>query len=272
MMKGYLTIFTVLLAGAAFGEIAELREGDFVVKPNRCPSCPMRMRFADDGKTAFINTSLVSEKEFPAEANRAFMLMKKGLANSKRTIAVTLNVTPLPGESHTSGTGYNRNLNLMSSSSLGPQSRTKTTTRTMKWRADLRIRDREERPEMLSLEAVYIAMEGNGKLKELKREVKTTTLDKNGCATLEFESPKTTLTKQHTTVSRGGGFGGLNSGFRSTKTTTRGERVTGCVIRVFAEGRLLKSWASDSRWTSAAQAEKFSVAELEQNKSRIGLR
>lgn len=184
--------------------------------------------------------------------------------------AITLNVTPIPGESHTSGTGYGRNL--VNSTAIGSQSRTKTTTRAMKWRAEIRIREREERPERLSVESIYLARTGDGKLKELKRETKDVVLDKNGCATLELESPKTTLTKQHTTVSRGGGFGGLNSGFQSTRTTTHGERIAGCVIRVFADGKFAKSWASDSRWTKATQTEKFSVLELEKKQSKIGLR
>lgn len=184
--------------------------------------------------------------------------------------AVSLNVTPLPGESHTSGTGYGHNL--LNSTSVGSQSRTKTTTRTMKWSVSLRIRERKERPEKLLVESIYIAMDGAGKLKELKRDSQAVTLDKNGCASLELESPKTTLTKSHTTVSRGGGFGGLNSGFRSTKSTTRGERVMGCVVRVFADGQLLKSWTSDSRWKKAAEADKFSVAELADKPSGIGLR
>ena len=81
--KGRMVLFAVILAGAAFGSVSELREGAFTVKPNPCPSCPMRMRFMPDGKTAFINTSRVSEKEFQTEARRAFELMKKGADTAK---------------------------------------------------------------------------------------------------------------------------------------------------------------------------------------------
>ena len=74
---------SAFFAGAAWGGVSEMREGSFTVKPNPCPGCPMRMRFTPDGKTAFINTSRVSEKEFAAEASRAFILMKKGADTAK---------------------------------------------------------------------------------------------------------------------------------------------------------------------------------------------
>lgn len=76
-------VFSFLLLPSLSGAVVEMREGAFTVKPNPCPGCPMRMRFTPDGKTAFVNTSRVNEKDFPAEARRAFDLMKKGADAAK---------------------------------------------------------------------------------------------------------------------------------------------------------------------------------------------
>ena len=57
--------------------VAAIVQGDLTVKPNDCPKCPYRMRIAPDAKTAFVNTSKVSEADFPKMAERAFMLMER---------------------------------------------------------------------------------------------------------------------------------------------------------------------------------------------------
>ena len=57
--------------------VAAIVQGDLTVKPNHCPKCPYRMRIAPDAKTAFINTSKVSEADFPKMAERALMLMER---------------------------------------------------------------------------------------------------------------------------------------------------------------------------------------------------
>lgn len=63
-------------------------------------------------------------------------------------------------------------------------------------------------------------------------------------------SSSTTTTQNGGRNSRGGG---------GTKSETTGERVTGCVIQVFAGGQLMKSWASDSRWAKAAKNPSFAI-------------
>ena len=178
-------------------------------------------------------------------------------------VSCTLTVTPKPGESHT--TKSNSGMIRRTTSTM-PTSGTKTTTRNMKWTAEVRIR--ENRPEKLEIETIYIGQEASGKIIQLgKAEKKPVELDKNGRASLELTSPTVRLTKSHTTST-----GSRSRGFRSTHSTTRGERVSGCVVRVFADGELVKSWSSDSRWTAEAAKPNFSVSELDKKKSTIGLR
>lgn len=178
-------------------------------------------------------------------------------------VSCTLTVTPKPGESHT--TKSNSGMIRRTTSTM-PTTGTKTTTRNMKWTAEVRIR--ENRPEKLEIEAIYIGQDASGKIIQLgKNEKKPLELDKNGRAATDFTSPTVRLTKSRTSSSST-----HSRGFRSTHSTTHGERVTGCVVRVFADGELVKSWSSDSRWASEANKPNFSIAELDKKKSTIGLR
>lgn len=178
-------------------------------------------------------------------------------------ISCSLTVTPKPGDSQTtkSHSGLIRR-STNSSTSTG----SKTTTRNMKWTAEIRIR--ENRPEKLELESIYIGQDASGKLIQLgKTEKKALELDKNGRASLELTSPTVRLTKSRTSSS-----GSHSRGFRSTHTSVSGERVNGCVVRVYADGELVKTWTSDARWSGEANKPNFSIAELNKKKSSIGLR
>lgn len=177
--------------------------------------------------------------------------------------ACSLTVSPRPGESQVSRSGSS---GLLRPSSSGiSNTGSKTITRSLKYLAEVRFRD--DRPNKVELEAHFIGQDAKGKLIALGTERKTVELDANGRAAHEFVSQKTRLTKSRQTSTSGS-----SRGFRSTKTTQSGERVTGCVVRVFADGELAKSWSSDSRWAAEAAKPTFSVGELEKRKSTIGLR
>ena len=186
------------------------------------------------------------------------------LAGAKKLPECTFTVSPRGGDSQISksGGGLIRSMNSMSNNS-----QSKTITRNLKWLAEVRIR--ENRPEKLELKAYYIGeVNGGQSVRQLGTEAKVLELDKNGRASVELTSPTTRLTKSRTSSSSSG-----NSGFRSTKKRISGERVVGCVVQLFADGELLKSWSSDSRWAAAATKAPFSVAELAKEKTgRIGLR
>ena len=185
-------------------------------------------------------------------------------AETKKKMECTLTVSPRGGDSQVSS---NRGGTLIRSSSMTNNNSSKTITRSLKWLAEVRIR--ENRPGKLELKAYYIGeVDGGKSIKQIGEGTHSLELDKNGRASVELESPTTRLRKTRTTSSSSG-----NSGFRSTKKRISGERVTGCVLQLFADGEFVKGWASDSRWASAANKAPFSIAELAQRKSgAIGLR
>ena len=57
-----------------------------------CPKCDKRIRIADDGRTAFVNTSRVGESEREAMAARAERLLSRG-----RPVEFASPKTPLMG-------------------------------------------------------------------------------------------------------------------------------------------------------------------------------
>lgn len=69
-------VCAALAVDVLFGDIPEVREGDFTVRFKECPKCPMRARFEADGRTATINTAKVSEQDRPAMIRRALELLK----------------------------------------------------------------------------------------------------------------------------------------------------------------------------------------------------
>ncbi len=176
----------------------------------------------------------------------------------------SLNVTPRPGASSVSKSRGG----VFSSGALASGAGTKTVRRSLKWGVSVRFR--EDRPEKVELKAFYLAYSDGNAIAQLGTETKTLTLDKNGRASVELTSPTTRLTRSRTvSTSRSTGGG---PGFRSTRTTTRGERVAGCVLQLYADGRLAKSWTSDSRWATEAKNVPFSVDSLNRRSGKIGLR
>lgn len=67
--------------------VVALTNSVFTVTPSSCPSCPYRMRFSADGRSAAVNMARVDEKDYKALSARAFALMEKaaGVAESWRT-------------------------------------------------------------------------------------------------------------------------------------------------------------------------------------------
>ena len=187
------------------------------------------------------------------------------LAAGKKLPECSFTVTPRRGESQVSRSGGGLLRSLNSRSTDGSSS--KTITRSMKWFAEVRIR--EDRPAKLELKVYHIGeVDGGKSIKLLKSEDKTLELNEDGRAAVEFTSPTTRLSK-----SRSSSYSSSSSGFRSTKKTISGERVIGCVMQLFADGELLKSWSSDTRWASAAKKTPFAIADLSPEKTgRIGIR
>ena len=193
-----------------------------------------------------------------------FVLPVLGAATPKPP-ECSLTVTPRPGVSKVTKSNSGR---IMPASGLSSGTGSKSITRSLKWAVETRFR--KNRPEKLELKVYYLGYNERNTIVQLGTETKALELDKNGRASLELTSPTTRLVKSRTVSSSR--CSGNGAGFRSTKSTTRGERVTGCVIQLFADGVLAKSWTSDPRWSSEAENEDFSVAELNRKKGKIGLR
>ena len=188
------------------------------------------------------------------------------LAEGKK-IPCSLTVSPRGGDSKTTSSG--RSGSLIRSNTNLSNTGTKTIERNLKWLVEVRFR--EQKPEKTEVKVYYIGYGDGGKtLKQLGQETKSLTLDKNGRASVEVTSPTTKLRKTRTQQSSSSG--GRSSGFTSVKSTTSGERVSGCVVQLFGDGEILKSYASDSRWASVADDVPFSIAELTKRSGRIGLR
>ena len=57
--------------------VIALTNSVFTVTPSSCPTCPYRMRFSADGRSASVNMARVNEKDYASLAARAFALMEK---------------------------------------------------------------------------------------------------------------------------------------------------------------------------------------------------
>ena len=63
--------------------VIALTNSAFTVTPSSCPSCPYRMRFSADGRSATVNMARVDEKDYKALSARAFALMEKAADTTK---------------------------------------------------------------------------------------------------------------------------------------------------------------------------------------------
>ena len=166
-----------------------------------------------------------------------------------------LNVSPLMGETETNKGGSSLRMNSFNSGS----SSTKTIKRNMRWRADVRVMGKG-RPKEAELRVFYIAYQGEDGMKPyiIKKEKKALKLAEEGKDSVELTSPTTRLTKSRTRSSSGSS----HSGFRSTKTTTRGERIGGCVMQLVVEGKVNRVWVSNPAWEKVAWEDPFTEETL----------
>ena len=169
---------------------------------------------------------------------------------------VFLRVNPVAGETKTQKSG-GHGRGILGLSSLKNNNTTKSITRNMCWNCELRFRGRP-RPEKTELKVFYIGYEGKDmKPKILGREIKPVVFDESGKAQVELKSPTVTQTKSKTS---GGGTG--NGRIAKTKSMVKGQRIEGCVVQLWIDGKLLKSHATQSGWERAAKNEAFSEALL----------
>lgn len=171
---------------------------------------------------------------------------------AKPTWQCWLDVSPLIGEtSSNKGSSSIRSLSSSSSSS-------KTITRNMKWRADVRVRGKG-RPQKSELRVFYIAYKNDAmKPYIIKKETHNLALATEGKDSIELTSPTTRVTKSRTRSSSGSSHGG----FTKSSSTTRGERIGGCVIQLVADGKVVRTWVSNSSWEKVAWDDPFTEESL----------
>ena len=162
-----------------------------------------------------------------------------------------LDVSPLMGETSSSKSGTSlRTLGTSSSSS-------KTIKRNMRWRADVRIRGKG-RPQKSELRVFYIAYHDDDmKPYIIKKEKHPLKLAAEGKDSIELTSPTTRLTKKRTHSSSSS-----RGGFRSTRSTTTGERIGGCIIQLVVDGKVTRVWTSNPSWEKISWDDPFTEESL----------
>lgn len=183
-------------------------------------------------------------------------------------VSCSLSVNPRPSNS-SSSRAYNG-----STHDLKPVKNTVTTTKShnLKWSAEVRIR--ENRPDKVEMEVYYLGYNAQGKIVQVgNAERSTLSLDNNGKAIVDLVSPTGTMVKNRTASWRAhySGSSKTYNGTSHMKTSTSGVMVKGCVVRIFGDGELIKSWSSDSRWKNEAAKADFKVDSLNKD-GKIGVR
>lgn len=141
----------------------------------------------------------------------------------------------------------------------GPQ--TKTTTYQMKWGASVRVRG--TRPDEIEAKVFYIGQNADNEwiqIGEVQKE--TVSLDDKGVWNNDLLSPTTTWKETKKQKNRGMARQNDNT------PEKEGERIKGCIVQLFADGKLVKSFASDPRWKRIAEKEGFSIDELDPRKAK----
>lgn len=143
--------------------------------------------------------------------------------------------------------------------------RTRTNSRSMRWTADLRVRG-EDRPYKAELKIYYLGTVGrSAKTLILASETKEALFDANGKASVGFQSPEMTVAK---TKYRSGWidrWGNLRN-IRSRSGDRTGKVVQGCVVQVFVNGQLSRTYTSTSRWQKAAEEIPFTQESLDRRR------
>lgn len=141
----------------------------------------------------------------------------------------------------------------------------KKTSYQMKWASSVRVRG--TRPDQLEMEVYYIGQNADNEWIQIgETQKETVTLDNKGVWNMELLSPVTEWTETKQQKPRG------NTAQTADTPEKQGERIKGCIIHLLADGKLVKSHATDPRWKKASEKETFDIADIDQRKSKIGVR
>ncbi len=153
-----------------------------------------------------------------------------------------LKVTPKGGETTTNKRGGG----LIRPTSITSRSSSKTLKQSMKWLAEVRYRGKRP-PEKSELRVYYVGYRDSSmKPVILKSEKHDLTLSETGTCSQELVSPTTRVTKSRSHSTSG------SRGFTKSTSSTRGERIAGCIVQLVADGKVVRVWTSNSTWAKLA--------------------
>ncbi len=136
------------------------------------------------------------------------------------------------------------------------RTKTKTMRKSLTWPVRVSVRGKTI-PKKIKLECTFMGVRnGNGTV--IGSRSVDVVLDDKGHFNTEVTSPTTTLVKTKTTKTKGRRWN------RSTSTSskTEGERITGCIIQLVVNGKVERSFASDSRWSRYAREYPLDVSQV----------
>lgn len=163
-----------------------------------------------------------------------------------------LNVSPRGSETTTNKRGGG----LIRPSGNTSRSSSRTLRQSMKWLAEVRYRGKNL-PEKSELRVHYIGYRDSSmKPVILKSEKHALTLSETGTCSQELVSPTTRVTKSRSRSSGG------SRGFTKSMSTTRGERIAGCIVQLVADGKVVRVWTSNSSWAKVAWEDPLTEAAL----------
>lgn len=158
------------------------------------------------------------------------------------------------------------------SGSKNKSSKSKTVTSVVSWPVTVSLRGKNlPAADAVKLKCYFIGVT-DGKPTMLQESSVDVSLDEKGNFKTEVTSPETKLVHTTTTTTTGGNNGRGRSGGRgrgrngntskSLKTSTSGTRVTGCIIQLIVNGKVEKSYASNSGWSKFAKVDPIQQEEV----------
>ena len=133
--------------------------------------------------------------------------------------------------------------------------RTKTTRRTMTWATRVSFRGKEF-PSDVKL-CFFCFGDEDGTAKVLAQETQEVVLDAKGDFKVDLVSPEAVLTKTKSSGNRGN-----NNGNGSSGSTTKGTRISGCVVQLMVGNEVVRSYASKPTWAKLARKTPLPEAEI----------
>ena len=146
--------------------------------------------------------------------------------------------------------------------------KTKTTNRSVSWPVSVLFTGKSlPAAGSVKLECHFIGTT-DGRADFLGETTIPVELNEKGMFKTEVTSPTVRLVRKTTTTTRGGGRRDRRRGDRrvgrstSVKSETMGSRVTGCIIQLMVNGKVEKSFASNSAWSKFAKMSPLPEAEI----------